>query len=127
MEVDTLFLRILDLFFLIFHTALMFFNMLGWIFRRLWKWHLFTLTLTLFSWFVLGYWYGWGYCFCTDWHWQVKRLLGESNLPNSYIVYLFHAWLNIDLSTEVANSIAIGGLLLGCIGAFWRIYIYTFR
>jgi hypothetical protein len=31
--------------------------------------------------------YGWGYCPCTDWHWEVKRALGASNLPYSYIKY----------------------------------------
>ncbi|MNL63629.1 hypothetical protein D3C87_1877820 [compost metagenome] len=28
-----------------------------------------------------------GYCPITDWQWQVKEKLGESNLPNSFIKY----------------------------------------
>ena len=31
----------------------------------------------------LGAVYGWGYCPCTDWHWDVKRRLGETGLPRS--------------------------------------------
>jgi len=35
--------------------------------------HRASLLLTAFSWFVLGIWYGWGYCVCTDWHYMVLR------------------------------------------------------
>jgi hypothetical protein len=42
---------------------------------------------TAFSWFVLGIWFGWGYCPITQWQWNVKEKLGETNLPNSFIKY----------------------------------------
>ena len=53
----------LNFFFYIFHTALILFNCFGWIVPKFSRWHLASLLLTAFSWFVLGIWYGWGYCF----------------------------------------------------------------
>jgi len=49
--------------------------------------HLLTVAATAFSWFVLGIWFGWGYCPITHWQWNVKKQLGETNLPNSFIKY----------------------------------------
>lgn len=80
--------EVLNYFFFAFHTCLILFNVFGWVFRKTRKWNLLTLLLTAFSWFVLGIWYGWGYCFCTDWHWQVRQHLGYNNDPNSYITLL---------------------------------------
>lgn len=80
-------LALLDAFFLIFHSSLVLFNLTGWIWKRTRRLHLLVISLTVLSWFGLGLFYGWGYCPCTDWHWQVKRALGETNLPNSYVKY----------------------------------------
>ncbi|RYE13823.1 MAG: DUF2784 family protein [Sphingobacteriales bacterium] len=81
-------LHLPDWFFLIFHTVVILFNLFGWIWRKTRKANLILLLLTAFSWFVLGIWYGWGYCICTDWHWQILQKTGENNLPDSYITYL---------------------------------------
>jgi Protein of Unknown function (DUF2784) len=43
--------------------------------------------ITAFCWFILGIWFGWGYCPLTDWQWHVKEQLGETNLPSSFITY----------------------------------------
>ncbi|MEO5906489.1 MAG: DUF2784 family protein, partial [Saprospiraceae bacterium] len=64
--------ELLDYFFFFFHTSLILFNCFGWIFPKLRRWNLITLLLTAFSWFVLGIWFGLGYCVCTDWHWAVR-------------------------------------------------------
>jgi hypothetical protein len=80
-------LTFLDIFFTLAHIILTLFNLTGWIWKRTRKAHLITLGLTLASWFVFGIWYGWGYCFLTDWHWDVKEKLGERNLPSSFIKY----------------------------------------
>ncbi len=77
----------LDWLILVFHTSLMFFVLIGWGWRRTRRWHLFVLTLILLSWYGLGIFYGFGYCLCTDWHWQVKEALGETDLPDSYVKY----------------------------------------
>jgi len=77
----------LDYVFIVFHGSLVIFDLTGWAWRRTRRMHLVTISLTVLSWFGLGIFYGWGYCFCTDWHWGVKRELGETNLPNSYVKY----------------------------------------
>ena len=66
----------LNYFFFIFHTIILLFNTFGYIPKRTRKWNLVMLLITCFSWFVLGIWYGWGYCICTEWHWEVRRHLG---------------------------------------------------
>lgn len=82
------FLHIANGFFYVFHTLLILFNLFGWIFPKTRKLNLITLLLTFASWFVLGIWKGWGYCFLTEWHYDVLRKLGETDLPSSYIAFL---------------------------------------
>lgn len=80
--------HIADTFFFVFHVALIIFNLFGWIPARFRKLNLITLLLTAFSWFVLGIFYGFGYCFLTDWHWDVREKLGETPESYSYIHFL---------------------------------------
>lgn len=90
--------QFLDIFFFVFHTCLILFNLFGWIWKTTRKWNLISLSATAFSWIVLGIWYGFGYCPCTHWHWLVRRELGYGNMPNSYIKFLVDelAGLNFD-------------------------------
>ncbi len=78
----------LNYFFFIFHTIFTLFNIFGWIFKKTRIIHLITIILTALSWYVLGIWYGWGYCFCTDWHFQVREKLGYIDPSSSYIHFL---------------------------------------
>jgi hypothetical protein len=78
----------LNYFFFIFHTFLIFFNIFGWISKKTRRLNLITLLLTATSWFGLRVWYGWGYCFCTDWHWRVRQHLGYHDTTNSFIQFL---------------------------------------
>ncbi|GAA4338456.1 DUF2784 domain-containing protein [Flaviaesturariibacter amylovorans] len=78
----------LNVFFFVFHTAWTLFNITGWAFRRTRRLHLATMLLTAGSWFVLGIWYGLGYCACTDWHWQVRAKMGLHDESRSYIHFL---------------------------------------
>ncbi len=73
---------------------LTFWSLPGW-YRRVF---LLIFTLTWVSWLILGVFYGLGYCFLTDIHWQVKRYLGTQNLPNSYITYAFERFFGVHLS-----------------------------
>ena len=61
-------------------------------------------SLTVISWLILGYWYGLGYCFLTDIHWEIKRSLGE-NLPPSYIHYILENWFNIQWDRKTVDWI----------------------
>lgn len=98
-------LKSLDVLFFAFHTGLILFILLGWIWRPLLRAHLFALLLTGFSWFILGLHYGIGYCPCTDWHWGIKRRLGQSDLPYSYIQFLL-AQFGLDVSAKTADLLA---------------------
>lgn len=80
--------KFLNVFFFVFHVALIVFNLFGWIWTPLRKWNLVTLGLTAFSWGVLGIFYGFGYCFLTDWHWAVRDQLGYDTSSHSYVHFL---------------------------------------
>ena len=99
--------KLLDLFFVIFHTALITFNLFGWIWKPLRKLNLITLLLTGFSWFILGIFYGIGYCPLTDWHWEVLNRLGVYNLPNSYIQYLLERLTGIEVMQEFVDKLTV--------------------
>jgi len=100
-------LRLLDLFFLIFHTILIFFNLFAWIFRKTRRLNLIILTLTGASWFVLGIFYGIGYCPLTDWHFNILKQMGHTDLPNSYIKYLTDRLTGLDFNPELVDNITL--------------------
>lgn len=97
-------LKIIDVFFIGFHTILILFNVFGWLVPR-WRFANFiTLSLTAFSWFILGIWFGWGYCVCTDWHWQIREMLGYQNTSSSYIHFLILELTNIDIPAKWVDA-----------------------
>ncbi|HEX6210408.1 MAG TPA: DUF2784 family protein [Methylomirabilota bacterium] len=100
----------LNIGFFVVHTIWTLFNCVGWIWRRTRPWHLATLTVTAASWFGLGLWYGWGYCPCTDWHWQVRERLGYVD-PPSYTQLLIRELTPLDPSASTANAITLGVFL----------------
>ena len=112
----------LNIFFFVFHTLFTLFNMVGWIFPRTRRLHLITLLLTAFSWFILGIWYGWGYCFCTDWHWDVRQKLGLVDSSHSYIHFLIFKLTGADLNPRLVEK---GTLIVFLISAGLSILVNT--
>lgn len=112
-------LRLLDIFFFVFHTALILFNVFGWIPKRLRKINLIAMAITAFSWFALGglFGYGWGYCFCTDWHWQVRDALGYARTADSYIQLLFQT-VGLNITSVQANILAYGAFAIALFATF---------
>ena len=108
---DPALLRLFDALFVAFHAVLVGFNMLGWAWRGTRRLHLVTISLTLLSWFGLGIARGWGYCPLTDWHWRVKRALGETGLPASWVKYHLDLITGLDWSPAVVDSLVIGSAL----------------
>jgi hypothetical protein len=100
-------LAALDIFLTILHIAFTLFNLLGWIWKRTRKLHLVTISLTAASWFILGIWYGWGYCFLTDWQWNIKEKLGETNLPSSFITYFANKLTGQSVSASLITAITL--------------------
>lgn len=108
-------LVIADYFFLIFHTLLILFNLFAWLWKPLQRWHFIVISLTFASWFILGIWYGWGYCPFTDWHWDVLREKGVSDLPNSYITYLIQRYFGADPSPDLVEYGTVGFAFLALV------------
>jgi hypothetical protein len=100
--------RLLDIFFLIFHTILIFFNLFGWIWKRTRKLNLIVLSLTGASWLFLGLIAGTlGYCPLTDWHFKILEKLGNTDLPNSYIKYLADRLTGLDIKASLVDDVTL--------------------
>jgi len=98
-------LQVLDIGFFIFHTVLVLFNLFGWAWKATRRWNLATLLLTSVSWFVLGIWYGIGYCICTDFHFRVRRELGYHDTSNGYIQFLIKTLTGADLDPGLVQTV----------------------
>jgi hypothetical protein len=111
--------QFLNIFFFVFHTLLTLFNITGWMFRATRKWNLITLLLTAFSWFVIGIWYGWGYCPCTDWHWQAREHLGYHDQQGSYIHFLLLQLTGINFNRNLVDNATLIIFLLSLGLSIW--------
>lgn len=94
------------------HVGLVVFNMIGWMWTRTRQAHLVTLGLTAFSWLGLGAMYGWGYCFCTDYHAQILRELGNPDADVTFIQLMFKRLLGVVLSQATADNLAVAVFVL---------------
>jgi len=114
----------LDFFFLIFHTILTLFNLLGWIWKKTRLANFISLLLTGFAWFGLGIFYGIGYCPLTDWHWDVLEKLGVKNLPDSYITYIIQRLTGIRMNDQFVEAVT---LICFIVALFMSVYLNFFR
>lgn len=90
------------------HLAIVGFNLFGWIPVRTRRAHFVSVVLTAASWFLLGIWFGMGYCPFTDWQWEVKTKLGEKDLPYSFIKYFADKVTGQDFSPSFINTATAG-------------------
>ena len=111
--------QILNYFFFTFHSFFTVFNITGWIFPVTRKWNLVTLLATAFSWFVLGIWYGWGYCFCTHWHWNVRDHLGYHDQRGSYIHFLLLKLTGINFNQQLVEYFTLIVFLVSLTLSMW--------
>ena len=116
-------LPVLDAILTFLHIAIIFFNLFGWIWPRTRTWHLYLVAFTWISWLILGLKYGFGYCFLTDWHWRVKRQLGEFDLPNSFVHYLFEKG-HISMEPVITDYLTVISFV---IATFLSLYLKFFR
>ena len=110
---------LLNIFFFVFHTVFTLFNMVGWLFSKTRKLNLITLLLTAFSWFVVGMWKGIGFCYCTEWHWQVREHLGYTDQTNSYIHFLILKLTGANLSVSLVETATMIGFAISLIMSVW--------
>ena len=95
----------LDILLTIVHLAIILFNLFGWIFPRTRRLHFVFIVLTAASWFILGIWFGMGYCPVTDWQWNVKEQLGERNLPSNFVEYFAEKITGYNFSERLVNTV----------------------
>lgn len=116
-------LELLDILFHIFHISIIVINTTFWLSLRTLRIAQVTLVLTAISWFGFGFFYGFGYCFLTDWHWQIKEELGETNLPLSYIKLVLDRTTGMNWEPEVVDKWTFIVLIVSVLGCL----IQTFR
>jgi hypothetical protein len=110
---------LLDVFFVVFHLAVIVFNLFGWIFRPLRKWNLGLLIATGLSWVVLGFFYGFGYCPLTEWHWDVLAHKGNPPSETSYTQYLINRVFGVSISSLAADRATLIGYLAALALSLW--------
>jgi hypothetical protein len=101
----------LNIFFFVFHTCIVLFIVVGWIWKKTRLANLILIIMTAFSWFFLGIWYGFGYCPCTDWHWQVRMKLGLYDTSTSYLEFLVEKLTGLDVSRGLIDIFAVAFLV----------------
>jgi hypothetical protein len=109
-------LPFLDKFFFVFHSCLIVLILFGWAWKRTRLANLVVILLTAFSWFILGIWYGYGYCPSTDWHWKVRARMGIPDLPTSYTKFLIDSLTGWDVSQRAVDIVTLV-LLIGALTA----------
>jgi len=107
----------LDKFFFVFHSALIAFNLFGWIWRKTRVANLVVVLLTVFSWTILGIWYGFGFCPSTEWHWQVRTKLGHYDMPSSYTKFLVDSLTGLNVSEKLVDIFAVLFLTLALLAS----------
>jgi hypothetical protein len=102
------------------HVAVIAAFVLLWIPRSTARIHGYVVLLTSFSWLVLGWVHGIGYCALTDLQWRVKHARGAHGLPGSFIKYAVDAVTGLDVSPKLVNAVAGVVFVLGCAAALFR-------
>lgn len=100
-------LYFLDILLTVVHLTIIAFNLFGWIPEITRKAHFIGIVLTAASWFILGIWFGMGYCPFTDWQWRIKERLGEHNLPASFIKYFADRLTGLDIDASLVNTVTV--------------------
>ena len=117
---------VFNLVFFAAHNALMLLNTFGWAFRRTQKLQLAAMLATLFSWVVMGAWHGFGYCLCTDWHFQIRRELGIYGGESSYTQLLLNQLPGVNVSVQAANLMT-GIVMVFILLATSAVWVKRFR
>lgn len=113
----------LDIFFYILHLLVTGFNLLGWIPKATRRLHRWCVSITALFWLAGGLWVGHiGYCPLTDWHWSVKRMRGETDLPASFITYLANqlGFYPAPPHVDTAAGLTFALIVMITIALWWR-------
>jgi hypothetical protein len=116
----------LDILLTIFHLGIVLFNLFGWIPKATRKANFITILLTAASWFILGIWYGMGFCPVTEWQWQVKEKLGEKNLPSNFIEYIAEKWTGHDFDSGFISIVITVCFVLAAVASIYVNFILPY-
>ena len=108
---------LLDKFFFAFHTCIIVFELSGWAWKKTRVANLVLILITAFSWFILGIWYGFGYCFCTDWHYRIRIKLGYNDMPSSYVKFLIDSLSGLDMNAMLIDIFTFAFFFLALIAS----------
>lgn len=116
-------LQLYDIGFTVFHSAFILFVLLGWIHPKTQRVHQVALLVTLIAWLLIGWYVGTiGYCPLTDWQWDIKRQLGERNLPSSFTEYVAEELTGIDFNKTYVDIATAIGLAFGVVMAIIKYF-----
>ena len=113
-------LRALDWLLIAVHAGVVLAFVFLWIPRRTARLHGWLVLLVAFSWIVIGYFKGFGYCILTDLHWRVKRARGEWPLPGSFLKYAADHLTGSNVPAWLINDVAGAVFCLGVGAALYR-------
>jgi hypothetical protein len=105
-------LKLLDILLTLLHLLIIGFNLLGWIWPATRKLHFIGILVTAGCWFILGIWFGVGYCPITDWQWHIKERLGEHNLPSSFIKYYVDKITGSSVNASLVDTLTAAGFFI---------------
>ena len=108
-------MKFLDIFFTIFHSLLVVFILVGWLWKKTRRLNLICILLTAASWLLLGIFYGLGYCPLTDWHFNILRKLGHTDQPTSYISFLFTRITGLSVDQGLVDAVTLWGLIIALV------------
>lgn len=111
-----MFVSFIDVILHVIHLSVIVINLTFWMSFRTLRIAQITLILTLISWVGFGYYYGFGYCFLTDWHWQIKESAGDSDLPLSYIKLVLDRSTGKEFSLELIDKSTMAALIISLLG-----------
>ncbi|HJZ13580.1 MAG TPA: DUF2784 family protein [Acidobacteriota bacterium] len=97
-------LQVANALFIIGHLCIIIFTLFGWIPAKTRRLHFYIVLITAFSWVVLGFWFGFGYCFFTDWHWMVRRKMGIDSDPRSFLKLLVDFLTGTDVDAVLIDA-----------------------
>jgi hypothetical protein len=120
-------MKFFDIFFTAFHSLLVLFILFGWIWKKTRRLNLICILLTAASWLGLGIFYGLGYCPLTDWHFNILRRLGYTDLPNSYLSFLFTRLTGLQIDQNLVDSVTLWGLVIALMVSIFLNFRHWFR
>ena len=109
----------LELLLFAFHALLVLFNVTGWAWRRVRRLHLLVISATVASWFGLGLACGRGYCPLTDWQWRIKRAIGETELPSSWLKYYLDRVTGASWDPALVDTLVVTLALIALALSVW--------